>query len=109
MKAIVTTGHGGYDMLQYRDVDVPAIGPGEVLVQVLSAGVNNSDLNTRLGWYGSSGWSDEELATIPCAYGTTENMLHRADVRADEHVLVPGASGGVGRQSCSLPNGVAPA
>jgi NADPH:quinone reductase-like Zn-dependent oxidoreductase len=41
-------------------------------------------------------WSDAELATIPCAYGTAENMVHRAAVGAGDHVLVPGASGGVG-------------
>ena len=41
-------------------------------------------------------WSDAELATIPCAYGTAENMLHRAKVTRDDHVLVAGASGGVG-------------
>jgi alcohol dehydrogenase len=41
-------------------------------------------------------WSDAELATIPCAYGTAENMLQRAAVNATDHVLVAGASGGVG-------------
>ena len=41
-------------------------------------------------------WSDTELATIPCAYGTAENMVHRCQVKAGDHVLVPGASGGVG-------------
>jgi len=41
-------------------------------------------------------WSDAELGSIPCAYGTAENMLHRAKVAAGEHVLVAGASGGVG-------------
>jgi NADPH:quinone reductase-like Zn-dependent oxidoreductase len=41
-------------------------------------------------------WSDVELATIPCAYGTAENMVHRAGVGANDHVLVTGASGGVG-------------
>jgi NADPH:quinone reductase-like Zn-dependent oxidoreductase len=41
-------------------------------------------------------WSDIELATIPCAYGTAENMVHRAAVSAADHVLVSGASGGVG-------------
>lgn len=41
-------------------------------------------------------WSDAELATIPCAYGTAENMVHRAGVSVGERVLVPGASGGVG-------------
>ena len=38
-------------------------------------------------------WSDAELATIPCAYGTAENMVHRAKVDAGDRVLVPGASG----------------
>jgi NADPH:quinone reductase-like Zn-dependent oxidoreductase len=41
-------------------------------------------------------WSDAELGSIPCAYGTAENMVHRARVCKGEHVLVPGASGGVG-------------
>ncbi len=41
-------------------------------------------------------WSDVELGTIPCAYGTAENMVHRAKVCDGEHVLVTGASGGVG-------------
>ena len=47
-------------------------------------------------------WSDEELATIPCAYGTSENMLHRAGVAAGERVLVAGASGGVGSATVQL-------
>lgn len=54
MKAIVTTGNGGYDKLEYRDVPVPTLGPREVLLQVLAAGVNNTEINTRLGWYSSS-------------------------------------------------------
>jgi NADPH:quinone reductase-like Zn-dependent oxidoreductase len=41
-------------------------------------------------------WTDAELGTIPCAYGTAENMLHRAGVSKGDHVLVTGASGGVG-------------
>jgi NADPH:quinone reductase-like Zn-dependent oxidoreductase len=40
--------------------------------------------------------SDAELGSIPCAYGTAENMLHRAQLKEDERVLVTGASGGVG-------------
>ena len=51
MKAIVTTGHGGFEKLVYRDVAVPVPSPGEVLVQVLAAGVNNTEINTRVGWY----------------------------------------------------------
>ena len=187
MMAVVTTGNGGYDKLDYRAVPVPVPGPGEVLLRVLAAGVNNTEINTRLGWYSSSvttdtnstaqsqeaeaeqkadggwneatpfpliqgtdccgrvvgagngvnpaligqrvlvracmrpngyavmdniwmasdfdgafaeyvkvpasevfavacDWSDAELATIPCAYGTSENMLHRAGVGADRRV-----------------------
>lgn len=40
-------------------------------------------------------WSDAELASIPCAYSTAENLLHRSNVGA-ETVLITGASGGVG-------------
>ena len=197
MKAVVTTGNGGYDKLEYRQVPVPTLAPGEVLLQVLAAGVNNTEINTRLGWYSSAvttgtedaaaaeeekakakadggwseatsfpfiqgtdccgrvvavapgedestigsrvlvrpcmrrsgfgsmeniwmasdfdgafaqfvkvpareafvvdcDWSDIELGTIPCAYGTAENMVHRATVCDGAHVLVTGASGGVG-------------
>lgn len=40
--------------------------------------------------------SDEQLACLPVAYGTAMGMLERAELRADETVLVTGASGGVG-------------
>lgn len=192
MMAVVTTGTGGYDRLDYRETPRPTPGPGEVLLKVLAAGVNNTEINTRLGWYSASvrggtntteedgarsdggwgaptpfpfiqgadccgeivaaasradearigervlvrpcmrtkgfgamdtiwmgsdmdgafaqyvkapaheaftvqcDWSDAELASIPCAYGTAENMLHRAGVATGDRVLVPGASGGVG-------------
>jgi NADPH:quinone reductase-like Zn-dependent oxidoreductase len=196
MKAVVTTGNGGYDKLEYKDVPVPQLETGEVLIQVLAAGINNTEINTRLGWYSSSvttstedvvegdlqnteiadggwnestpfpliqgtdccgrvtavapggnsdivgsrvlvracirqdgfdsleniwmasdfdgafaqyvkvpasevfvvncDWSDVELATIPCAYGTAENMVHRAGISSQDCVLVTGASGGVG-------------
>lgn len=199
MKAVVTMANGGYEQLNYTDVPMPKPLAGEVLVQVLAAGVNNTEINTRLGWYSSKvtqgtdaldenddekssaaeeldggwneqtpfpfiqgtdccgrivavgegvdptrigerilirscirkgswdlleniwmasdfdgafaqyvkitaseafavecDWSDAELGTIPCAYGTAENMVHRAGVSKGEHVLVTGASGGVG-------------
>src|SRR5690349_21259234 len=52
MRGVVLTGHGGLDKLQYRDdVPVPRIASGEVLVQVLACGMNNTDINTRTGWY----------------------------------------------------------
>ena len=55
MAAVLLTGHGGLDKLEYRtDVPVPKPGPEEVLIQVEAAGVNNTDINTRLGWYSKS-------------------------------------------------------
>jgi NADPH:quinone reductase-like Zn-dependent oxidoreductase len=197
MKAVVTLGNGGYDQLSLREVRLPIPAAGEVLLQVLAAGVNNTEINTRVGWYSSSvttstedaattdsrqadaktdggwneatpfpfiqgtdccgrivavgpggntasigtrvlvrpcmrpsgfvswdniwmgsdfdgafaqfvkvpagevfpvqcDWSDAQLATIPCAYGTAENMVHRAQVARGDQVLVTGASGGVG-------------
>jgi NADPH:quinone reductase-like Zn-dependent oxidoreductase len=47
-------------------------------------------------------WSDAELATIPCAWGTAENMIHRARVGPGMRVLVAGASGGVGSAAVQL-------
>ena len=191
-------------MLRYcDDVPTPVALAGEVLIRVGAAGVNNTDINTRIGWYskavgaatGAAGedgfdriddadatwsgaaldfpriqgadccgrivavgegvdrgrigervlvrpmlrspvdyrpyacwalgsecdgafaqfvkaparethrvdcdWSDAELASIPCAYSTAENMLHRASVGA-ERVLVTGASGGVGSAAVQL-------
>jgi NADPH:quinone reductase-like Zn-dependent oxidoreductase len=55
MIAIHTTGHGGYEVLRYRhDVPTPQPNAGEVLIRVGAAGVNNTDINTRTGWYSKS-------------------------------------------------------
>jgi NADPH:quinone reductase-like Zn-dependent oxidoreductase len=55
MTAVLTTGHGGYEVLEYRhDVPRPHPKPGEVLIRVGAAGVNNTDINTRTGWYSKS-------------------------------------------------------
>ena len=52
MRAAVLTGHGGLDRLVVRDdVVVPSPERGEVLIEVAAAGVNNTDINTRTGWY----------------------------------------------------------
>jgi NADPH:quinone reductase-like Zn-dependent oxidoreductase len=175
VKAVVTAGNGGFDKLQYCEVPLPELGAGEILIKVLAAGVNNTEINTRLGWYSGGGWhiptpfpfiqgtdccgivtqtfdsddagfvgkrvlvrpcmrpngfdsmlniwmgsdfdgafaqyvkvpanevfpiesswTDAELGSIPCSYGSAENMVQRSRVTSGEHVLVAGASGGVG-------------
>ncbi len=197
MKAMVTMGHGGLEQLQWHE-NWPRPEPkaGEVLIQVKACGLNNTDVNTRSGWYSkavteattggaydvvheedptwgaapiafpriqgadicgviaavgegvdasrigerviSDNWlrdpddpfnknktgyfgserdggfaeyttlpsqnalkvetdfTDEELATFSCSYSTAEGMLTRAGVKADDCVLITGASGGVG-------------
>ena len=52
MYGVQLTGHGGPEKLIWNDeIPVPVPGVGEVLVRVLAAGVNNTDINTRIGWY----------------------------------------------------------
>ena len=202
MRAVLLTGHGDLDRLDYReDVPLPVVGRDDVLIRVAAAGVNNTDVNTRLGWYSKtittgteeaaaegesrddgawsgvplafpriqgadccgrivrvggsvnasrigervlvrpmmrppdgssplpywtlgsecdgafaefvavpareaycieSAWSDVELASLPCAYSTAENLLHRAGAGEGERVIVTGASGGVGSAAVQL-------
>ena len=52
MSGVVLTGHGGPEKLVWRDdLPRPVPGPGDVLIRVQAAGVNNTDINTRIGWY----------------------------------------------------------
>ena len=55
MSAVLTTGHGGFEVLNYSDsVEVPQPRSDQVLIKVLGAGINNTDINTRTGWYSKS-------------------------------------------------------
>lgn len=77
MKAVLLTGHGGPEQLEYRE-DVPAPEPaeGEVLIEVGATGVNNTDLWTRKGAYGSeedpeatAGWRRDRPMRFPRIQG----------------------------------------
>ncbi len=191
MRGVWLTGHGDMDKLEIRqDIPVPVPGPQDVLIRVAAAGVNNTDINTRVAWYSKqdgasddASWSgqaigfpriqgidvcgyiaavgsevdrdrigeriliepclrevggrileqpwflgsecdggfaeytvvasrhackinstlsDIELASFPCSYSTAENCLTRASVKADDRVLITGASGGVGSAAVQL-------
>ena len=55
MRAVVTVGHGGLEQLVVHEAwpcPVPSV--GEVLIKVGACGLNNTDVNTRLGWYSKS-------------------------------------------------------
>ena len=52
MSGVQLTGHGGPEKLVWSDaLSVPSPRKGWALVKVLAAGVNNTDINTRIGWY----------------------------------------------------------
>lgn len=52
MRAMVTMGHGGPDKTVWReDWPRPVAAQGEVLIEVRACGLNNTDVNTRAGWY----------------------------------------------------------
>ena len=71
MSGVYLMRHGGPDALEWReDIPVPQPGPGEILVEVLAAGVNNTDINTRVGWYS------------PDVSGATEDIGDDAGVEA---------------------------
>ena len=76
MRAVLLTAHGGFECLEYRtDVAVPTPSAGEVLVHIAAAGINNTDINTRIGWYAdsvadddSAGWTGDAF-TFPRIQG----------------------------------------
>ena len=69
MSGVVLTGHGGPAMLDWReDLAVPRPGRGDVIIEVGAAAVNNTDINTRIGWYskgdgdaGDAAWNGAAL------------------------------------------------
>nr|WP_202884383.1 alcohol dehydrogenase family protein [Halomonas sp. YLGW01] len=63
MHGIQLTGHGGPEMLEHRhDIPMPTPAPGEVLIRVAAAGVNNTDINTRLAWYSKGDGESEDAS-----------------------------------------------
>lgn len=70
MTAAVTVAHGGPETVQIRtDWPTPQVGPGHALVRVEAAAVNNTDIWSREGAYGSAddpdavaGWRGVPLA-----------------------------------------------
>jgi len=70
MTAVHLVGNGGPEMLVVRhDVPVPTPAGDEVLIRVRACGMNNTDINTRVGWYSKSvtgatsteGFGDDEV------------------------------------------------
>ena len=76
MKAIILKANGDYEQLQYvQNYKVPTPKDNEVLIQIKAAGINNTDINTRIGWYSKNdnnaedaSWTGESL-TFPKIQG----------------------------------------
>lgn len=62
MRAVVTEGQGGPEVLSVRYVPKPLPGAGEIRVRVATSGVNRADLLQRIGKYPvPDGWPKEIL------------------------------------------------
>lgn len=51
MKAVYISQPGGPEALEIRNVPAPVPGPGEVLIDVVAAGLNRADVQQRKGYY----------------------------------------------------------
>ena len=78
MKAFVTIGHGGLDKLEYQDVAVPTPAAGEVLIEVGACGLNNTDIWTRQGSYGTE--RDPNAVTTTSRKPGTFPLIQGCDV-----------------------------
>ncbi|MEO1725317.1 MAG: alcohol dehydrogenase family protein [Pseudomonadota bacterium] len=101
MRAMVLMGHGDVDQLVWHeDWPQPEPGPGEVLIRVAACGLNNTDVNTRSGWYSKTvteattgGAYDEVDASDPTWGGRpiTFPRIQGADVAGTVEALGDGA------------------
>ncbi|HXB15051.1 MAG TPA: medium chain dehydrogenase/reductase family protein [Solirubrobacteraceae bacterium] len=62
MRAVVITKHGGPEVLQVQERPDPALGAGEVRIQVAAAGINFADVMARMGLY-------RDAPKTPCVVG----------------------------------------
>ncbi len=69
MTAVLLTGHGGLECLSIRDdVPTPAPAAGEVLIRVGAAGLNNTDINLRIGWYSKTAGAGAHAAATDAGW-----------------------------------------
>lgn len=55
MRAVKLVANGGPEVLEIdENMPMPVLGRHDVMIRVGAAGVNNTDINTRIGWYAKS-------------------------------------------------------
>ena len=64
MKAMVLMEHGGIDKLVYKDVSIPKLENGEVLIEVSATAKNNTDRKAREGLYPIDDNNKEEVTSF---------------------------------------------
>ncbi len=99
MKAMVTMGHGGLEqMVLHPDWPRPEPAAHEVLIKVAACGLNNTDVNTRSGWYSktvtdaTTGGAFEEVGEEDPTWGgnpITFPRIQGADICG--HIVAVGA------------------
>ena len=98
MKAVLLTGHGDTDRLSFReDVPVPVPAAGEVLVEVGAAGLNNTDVNLRVGWYSKASGKTLDVAAADAGWTGTPLSFPRIQ-GADACGRIVAVGDGVDRQ-----------
>ena len=80
--------HGGPEALVVRDADTPTPGPRQVRVRVRAAGVNNTDIWTREGRYGTA--DDPDAVTGWRGVPIDTPRIQGADVTGVVDVVGPG-------------------
>jgi NADPH:quinone reductase-like Zn-dependent oxidoreductase len=85
--------HGGPEALVVRDVQTPTPKAGQVRVRVHAAGVNNTDIWTREGRYGTAGDPDAVAGWRGVAIHTPR--IQGADVAGVVDAVGPGADQGL--------------
>ena len=88
MKAVVTRGHGALEMLDFTEEPVPEPAQGEVLVEVTACGLNNTDIWTREGAYGTD--RDPDAVTASARQPGNFPIIQGADVLGRIAAVGPG-------------------
>ena len=52
MLAVMLRDYGGFDCLRLEATEIPAVGPGEILIRNRAVGVNHCDTDVRRGVFG---------------------------------------------------------
>ncbi|YCK33278.1 NAD(P)H-quinone oxidoreductase [Actinomadura sp. ATCC 39365] len=83
MRAIEITEPGGPEVLEWREVPDPAVGRGDVLIDVVASAVNRADVHQRMGFYdpppGAPLYPGLEVSGVVAAVGADVEQFKAGD------------------------------